>query len=147
MPARLSKPPPETRSDAASRYRGASVWMIAQGWCPTHNSGGTERMATSGTTARSTQPRGNGWVSGERDPGAPLLPERRPAFSLWPRNRTLDYLGTLLCTLSSSIRHGALERYKPDKARHETPSSLCRRKSRGLRSFEKAPFMWFVEQG
>ncbi len=78
---------------------------------------------------------------------SPSLARTQTGLLSVPWNRTLDYLGTLLCTLSSSIRHGALERYEPDKARHERPSSLCRRKSRGLRSFEKAPFMWFIEQG
>ena len=82
MPAGLSRPPPETSSDAASRYRGASVWMIAQGCCPNHNSGGTERVAMSGMTAISAQLTEDDPVPGNKYCQAFLLPERRPASSL-----------------------------------------------------------------
>src|SRR5215208_2877921 len=82
MPSVLSKPTPETSSEAASRYRGASVWMIVQGWCPNHKSGGTERIAMSGITARSAQPTEDDSVSGNQNPEAVLLAGRRPASSL-----------------------------------------------------------------
>jgi hypothetical protein len=58
------------------------VWMIAQGWCPNHNSGGTERIAMSGTTAISAQLTEDDPVLGNQDPQGFLLPERRPASSL-----------------------------------------------------------------
>src|SRR4028118_2063767 len=56
--------------------------MTVQEWCPNHNSGGTERTAISGMTARPTQPTEDDLVSANQSLEALLIPGRRPASSL-----------------------------------------------------------------
>src|SRR5215212_10532619 len=103
--------------------------MTVHGWCPNHESGTTDRIATSGKTARSTQFAEDEVVIGDRDPEAFLLSGLRSASSQVPEMNAclscraapslLDHCATVKTFLSTdgrlrlpsarrSPRHGVL---------------------------------------